>query len=72
MNRGKRPSRRAAAARVWALSVVWLHHHEPEQPRVIVVYVDAATGAVMGAAPRAAVTGKTARALPAADRISGT
>lgn len=66
-NRGRRPARRTAAARVWALSVIWLHHHEPERPQVVVVFVDAATGQVMGAAPRAAVTGKAARALPAAD-----
>jgi hypothetical protein len=52
---------------VWALSVLWHCNREPEHPQVIVVYVDAATGAVMGAAPRAAVTGKAARALPAAD-----
>ena len=68
----KRPARKSAAARVWALSVVWLHHHEPEPPQVVIVYINAATGTVMGAAPRAAVTGKTVRALPAADGIPGT
>jgi fermentation-respiration switch protein FrsA (DUF1100 family) len=66
----KRPARKSAAARVWALSVVWLHHQAPDPPQVIVVYVDATSGAVMGAAPRAAVTGKAVRALPAAEGSS--
>lgn len=69
MNRGKRPSGKLAAARAWALPVIWLWRREPESPRVVVVYVDAATGAVMGTVPRAAITGKAVRALPAADGI---
>ena len=62
----RRPSRKSAAARVWSLSVIWLSRREPEPPRVVVVYVDAATGTIMGAAPRAVVTGKVVRALPPA------
>lgn len=63
---------RMATARVWGLPVIWLWQREPERPQVVVIYVDAATGIVMGAAPRGAVTGKAARALPAADAIQGT
>jgi hypothetical protein len=63
-----RPSGKLAAARVWALPVVWLWRREPDPQQVIVVFVDAATGTVIGATPRAAVTTGTAvRALPAAD-----
>ena len=59
---------RWAAARVWGLPVAWLWQRpEPEPPQVIVIFVDTATGQVLGAAPRAAVTAKAARALPAAD-----
>jgi len=67
-----RPSGKLAAFRVWIFPVIWLYRRKPEQPQVVVVYVDAATGAVMGVTPRAVVTGKAARALPAADRTSGT
>lgn len=52
MNRGKRPARKAAARRVWSLSVIWLRDRQAERPQVVVVYVDAATGAVMGAGRR--------------------
>lgn len=63
----------SSARKVWGLRVLWLWRREPERPQVVVVYVDAATGIVMGAAPRAAVTpGKAVPALPAADRIAGT
>jgi hypothetical protein len=64
VSRGGRPAGKLAAARVWALPVIWLWHREPERPQVVVVYVDAATGIVMGAAQRAVVAGKAVRALP--------
>ena len=53
--------------KVWGLPVLWHWHREPDPPQVIVVFVDAAAGTVMAAAPGAAVTGKARRALPAAD-----
>ena len=55
MNRGKRPARRSAAARVWALSVVWRWRREPDPPQVIVRYVYLLPGQV---------TGENRRALP--------
>jgi len=68
VKRGKRPAGKLAVARVWALPVIWLCHREPERPQVVVIYVDAATGIVTGAAPRAVVAGKAVRALPPAHK----